>query len=146
MESDITSFSGEWRYFSNFYRCWIFYEGVYYPSVENAFQAAKTESVKLRIPFKTYPSNVAKSKGKGLRLRGDWEDIKLEVMETLVREKFSKNNYLKSKLLCTGTRLLVEGNTWKDEFWGVYQGKGTNHLGRILMKIRQEIINSYEIK
>jgi len=37
---------------------------------------------------------------------------------------------------------LVEGNSWNDVWWGVCEGEGENHLGRILMDIRAEIIES----
>ncbi len=45
------------------------------------------------------------------------------------------------KLLATGARKLVEGNTWKNVFWGVdlRTGEGENHLGQILMQVREEL-------
>jgi predicted NAD-dependent protein-ADP-ribosyltransferase YbiA (DUF1768 family) len=42
------------------------------------------------------------------------------------------------KLLDTGTQTLVEGNWWGDVFWGVCKGVGSNHLGKLLMKLRKE--------
>lgn len=30
----------------------------------------------------------------------------------------------------------IEGNTWKDRYWGVYKGEGENWL---LMDVREEI-------
>jgi len=62
-------------------------------------------------------------------------------METLLREKFSKDPELRAKLLNTGTSKLVEGNTWGDRFWGVCRGQGENNLGRLLMKVREELRN-----
>ena len=50
------------------------------------------------------------------------------------------NNFaLTELLLSTEDSSLVEGNDWNDKFWGVCQGKGLNHLGRILMKVRKEV-------
>ena len=46
---------------------------------------------------------------------------------------------LKQKLLETGNTELVEGNTWGDTFWGVYNVEGENILGRLLMKVREEL-------
>ena len=60
-------------------------------------------------------------------------------MEDLVRQKFTKNKDLAKLLKGTGNQELIEGNTWKDTFWGVYNGIGSNHLGKILMKIRKEL-------
>ncbi len=37
--------------------------------------------------------------------------------------------------------MLIEGNTWRDTFWGIYEGKGENNLGKLLMKIREELRN-----
>jgi predicted NAD-dependent protein-ADP-ribosyltransferase YbiA (DUF1768 family) len=31
---------------------------------------------------------------------------------------------------------LIEGNWWGDTYWGVCNGVGENHLGKLLMKIR----------
>lgn len=61
-------------------------------------------------------------------------------MEEIVRAKFSENETLKNMLLATGDAELKEGNTWNDTFWGIDQktGSGENHLGKILMKIRDE--------
>lgn len=58
-------------------------------------------------------------------------------MECLVRQKFSYPS-LKLQLLQTSNVKLIEGNEWKDRFWGMYRGQNENHLGKILMKIRDE--------
>ena len=63
--------------------------------------------------------------------------MKLKVMEDILRIKFSIPK-LKQDLLNTGEVELVEGNWWKDDFWGVCTEKGQNHLGKILMKLRKE--------
>ena len=44
-------------------------------------------------------------------------------------------------LLDTGDKFIEETNWWKDQFWGVYNGVGENNLGKILMRIREEIKN-----
>ena len=43
-------------------------------------------------------------------------------------------------LLDTGGAVLIEGNTWNDTFWGACNGKGLNHLGRILMTLRHDLL------
>ena len=64
-------------------------------------------------------------------------------MTGIVRDKFTRNPELKRLLLATGDAVLIEGNTWGDRFWGVDKrtGKGENHLGLILMDIREELKN-----
>lgn len=137
----IAEFTGEYTFLSNFYPCNIRFEGFDYPSVEHAYQASKTLNDKER----TYIRNLkfagqAKKAGKKVCKRPDWESMKLEVMEEFLRQKFS-DPVLRDKLLLTGDSTLIEGNEWKDKFWGVYRGNGSNYLGKLLMHIRSEIIS-----
>lgn len=90
------------------------------------------------------PGDVKKF-GKTLELRKDWDNIKLEVMEYGLRQKFSKK-YFKEKLLETKNKELIEGNYWNDTYWGICRGKGDNNLGKLLMKIRKELQNNKELK
>jgi len=80
----------------------------------------------------------AKSIGRTVLLRDDWEKIKNKVMYDIVKDKFTRNTLLKYKLIETGNAQLIEGNTWNDTYWGVCCGKGLNVLGNILMGIRNE--------
>ena len=65
-------------------------------------------------------------------------------MKQIVLTKFS-NPYLKPRLLVTEDAYLIEGNNWHDNTWGAClcdrcQGKeGMNHLGNILMEVREQI-------
>ena len=135
----INEFRGQYRFLSNFYPCLIEFEGNVYISVEHAFQAAKTldEDWRESIFWARTPSD-AKRIGRKVPLREDWEEIKLSVMENLLRQKFNIFDF-KSALLATGDEELIEGNWWGDTFWGVCNGQGENHLGKLLMKIRSEI-------
>lgn len=138
----ISSFSDEYSFLSNFYPCHIDYEGIQYPSTEHAFQAAKTFDVGLR-EFIAGMDTCGKAKRYARRMPIDvasWEERKLKVMEDILRIKFS-NSDLKQRLLDTGDAILIEGNTWGDTFWGQVNDKGQNNLGKILMKIREDIKN-----
>ena len=88
--------------------------------------------------MKLSPSE-AKRLGRRVSLRRDWEDVKVSIMEEVVRAKFTQNAELADKLLATGDAHLEEGNTWGDRVWGTVNGIGANQLGIILMKIRDEI-------
>lgn len=138
-ESPIYSFDGEFSFLSNFYPCEVIFEGNTYPSVEHAFQAAKTldKNIRNKIRNKETPGK-AKKIGRSINLRSDWEDIKIDIMYELLNEKFSDCK-LETMLIATKDRLLIEGNHWGDTFWGVYKGKGENYLGRLLMELRKEI-------
>ena len=139
----IDSFQGPYRFLSNFWPAEIVFEDVTYPSVEHAYQAAKTLDIGERKRIANLPTaSEAKKEGRKLTKRADWEQVKFHVMEECVRYKFTHHAELKAQLLATGQAELIEGNDWGDKIWGVYQGEGENRLGKILMKIREELRNS----
>ena len=144
----IYGFFGDWKWLSNFQLCETSYEGDIYPSVENAYQAAKTNDREARKPMMEKTSDDEMTEGKRARLfgrkavlRSDWEEVKLEVMRSIVKEKFVRNEILRDALLITGdlNLYLEETNYWGDKFWGVSKGEGQNHLGKILMQVRSEL-------
>lgn len=137
----IIRFDGEHRWLSNFWYCPVHFEGLTYPSLENAYQASKTTDPAIRGVFANIGFNpkAAKSEGKRLKLRPEWNDpFKLHTMRLLLRQKF-KLPSLRAKLLGTGHVTLIEGNDWHDTFWGVCHGEGLNHLGMLLMELRAEL-------
>lgn len=142
----IRSFFGKYRFLSNFWIVPAWYDGWEYPSSEHAFQAAKTldwdERHKIRMasgPKEAKQLGGPPEKGGIVTLRPNWDQIKIQVMEDIVRDKFTRNPDLRARLLATGEVGLIEGNWWGDTFWGECKGRGENHLGRILMKIRKEL-------
>jgi len=116
------------------------FEGITYPHVEGAYQSAKTLDMneRRRIAAIADPAE-AKRAGRALKYRDDWEAVKFDVMETCVRYKFTHHPELRAKLLATGNAVLEEGNNWDDRIWGVVDGVGENRLGKILMKVRDEL-------
>jgi len=139
----IMGFKGEYRWLSNFWPAPVSYEGIDFTSTEHAYQAAKTLDLEERKRIATLTAGEAKKAGKKLVVRSDWNEVKLSVMENLLRQKFAIPE-LRQKLLDTGEAEIVEQNTWHDVFWGVCGGIGENHLGKLLMKIRSEIRSSGE--
>lgn len=137
----IDCFMREYRFLSNFQASTVLLDGVEYPTVENAYQAAKTLDLPLREPFTRISARDAKRLGKTLLLRGDWEKVKYAYMYDFVRQKFSTHPSLQRKLLNTGDAYLEEGNTWRDFYWGVCDGFGENNLGKILMEVRERLQN-----
>jgi ribA/ribD-fused uncharacterized protein len=133
----ISGFFGNYRWLSNFWQCFVEYEGVIYPSSEHAFQAAKTLSKIERIKIANLKTpNDAKGYGRTMTVRSDWELVKVSEMGKIVMAKFTQNSILKEKLMNTGEAELIEGNTWGDTFWGICDGIGSNNLGKILMLVR----------
>lgn len=144
----IASFEGEHRWLSNFEPVLVALDGRAYPSVEHAYQAAKTLELPLREQFQDIhlSSGQAKRRGKLLPLRPDWEQVKEGVMADLLRQKFA-NPSLGQRLRSTGNRYIVEGNSWHDNFWGECECRrcrgetvAQNRLGHLLMQVRAELL------
>ena len=137
----IREFTGMYRFLSNFYPAEITFEGVVYPTVEHAYQAAKTRDPqeRARIAAAGTPG-IAKRQGRQIALRESWNAEKVNIMAALLRLKFAYLP-LRAKLLATGDAHLQEGNWWGDTFWGVnhINGDGKNALGKLLMELRQEL-------
>lgn len=136
----INEFKGKYYFLSNFYSCPIEYNGIKFLNSEAAFQAQKCPN--RASEFSELTPNRAKLLGRRVKLREDWENNKISIMESILRIKFSDDK-LKDKLIDTYPAELIEGNTWYDKFWGVdiNTGIGENNLGKILMRIREEYIN-----
>ena len=136
----IGDFEGEYEFLSNFHEAPFTYDGITYGSSEAAFQAQKTLDPAEREGFSKLSPDMSKRAGYRVKLREDWEEVKVSVMEAVLRAKFTQNPELMDKLSATGQALLVEGNNWKDTYWGfdVNLGYGVNMLGQILMRLRAE--------
>ena len=133
----IDSFQDEYRFLSNFYPCTIQFNGLVFQSVEAAYQSQKTVDIEIQKRFCSLNPMKAKRLGrKTLIDRPFWEQKKVAIMYTLIKQKFSCHEELKEMLLNTGNARLVEGNHWGDIFWGVCNGEGQNMLGKILMNVR----------
>lgn len=101
-------FRGEYDFLSNFYKCNVEHEGVIYSSVENAFQAAKTLDLIERRPFENCTAREAKKLGKKVKLRSDWENVKVKIMCNLVFQKFNNSEYLRTRLLIVQDKIIEE--------------------------------------
>lgn len=135
----IERFIGDYAFLSNMHLCRVQIWGEEYPSSEHAFQAAKTEDPAEQHKIRTAKTPyAAKALGKKVRLRANWNSQRVDFMTDILRAKFA-NPELRERLLATGTAELVEGNTWNDTFWGVCNGRGSNELGRALMRVRDEV-------
>ncbi|MGD9725355.1 MAG: NADAR family protein [Nitrospira sp.] len=144
----IDNFKGEYRWLSNFHLCEIEWQGDTYRSVEHAYQAAKTSDPEERRKIREAATcGKAKRLGQKVTLDPVWaareRSCKLATMRGLLWRKF-QNPLLREKLIQTGRHHLIEGNDWGDTWWGVCNGNGLNHLGRILMDIREEILREMQ--
>jgi len=140
MSNTIDLFKDEYAFLSNFEPVVVFYDGLEFPSVEHAYQAAKTLDIeKRKLIQKASTAGKAKRMGNSLMLRPNWDNDRIGVMATLLLQKFERGSILAQKLLDTGGAILIEGNWWRDFYWGVCDGIGENHLGKLLMVIRDKL-------
>jgi ribA/ribD-fused uncharacterized protein len=160
----IDSFHYDYRFLSNFYPAKVSIWGIDFATSEHAYQWAKTfdENEKFTVLFKVKPKETpdgvaqivpttaaqAKRAGDKVTKRSDWEEVRYGIMLEVLLAKFTQNADLRALLLATGDSLLVEGNTWHDNTWGVCTcpecgnqsyNDGLNLLGKALMHVRQTI-------
>lgn len=138
-------FTGEWSLLDNFARTQVRVDVGWWPltylTAEHAFAAAKAQTGKEHYWIRCASSpGEAKSFGRSTPIRDDWEEVKLDIMWTVLQAKHDQHPAFRELLASTGTRRIFEGNTWGDEVWGVVQYGSTwcgrNALGQMLMELR----------
>lgn len=134
--------------FSNFSRHAIELDGYIWPTVEHYYQAYKfheterdylmplirmADTPEIAAAIGRKPENVA---------HPNWDKLKLEVMSRAIRKKVFTHASIRDILISTHPHELVEDSP-VDYFWGCgADGTGANHLGRLLVAIRNETISS----
>jgi ribA/ribD-fused uncharacterized protein len=133
-------------YLSNFYRAPIttVYNGetITFRTSENYYQAMKfrkdPEKFTQILNAKT-PREAADLGRTFTDMDPDWDKNKVEIMESIVFEKFKQNLDIREKLLATGDEHLIEASP-RDSFWGFGPDKkGKNMLGIVLMNVRKKL-------
>lgn len=162
----ITEFRGEYAWLSNFYPaqvqvtffCQERQALMRFPfqTVEAAYIACKsTDSKWWRHCSSIGSDRVSVAELKGLAkaheqedanwLRPHWDVLKVTVMHDLLCQKF-EHEALANLLKETVGMVIEEGNTWKDDFWGIDRNRrpqrGLNMLGKLLMLVRDSLIES----
>ena len=145
MKDSIGPFVKDWRWLSNFYEAEVTFEEKTYPTVEHAYQAAKTRDFEDREFIRQLKTPVeAKRYGGKIKLRGDWAYIRLSIMKELLKQKFTPESKLERKLNKTKDMELIEFNVWHDNYWGwcmcnnCKEKTKFNRLGKLLMDVRKE--------
>ena len=134
----ITSFRGEYAFLSNMYEYPVHAGNVELRCAETLYQMLKTRDREIRKQFIPLSGPAAKQLGRRIQLRSDWNYIRIDVMRYVIRQKFN-DPVMREKLLATGDEEIQEHNYWGDTFWGVYNGRGENWLGKILMEEREKL-------
>ena len=131
------------------------YEHISYNTVEEAYQHKKTRLAQdlnkcREILFNADPGT---QKFLGQRVRGlneeEWNKNRLQYMRENLIAKYTHHQVLCEALLSIGRKKLAEGNS-RDEFYSIGLAlthndvlnptvwRGHNHLGKLLMEIREE--------
>lgn len=128
----------------NFSSFKVEWNGYLYASLEEAYQAASfmgsSEELVERVKH-SHSADEAQRIAYANRdkQRPDWNEVKVAIMEELLRLKIEQNPYVKKKLLQTENYLIVEDSP-KDSFWGWGPNRdGENQLGKLWMKLREEL-------
>lgn len=135
-------YEGRFYALSNFASFAVNYKGVLWMTSEHAYQAEKFTQYEIREEIRLATSaHEAKQIAKrydSLK-RKDWQDIKLSVMEAILRAKFEQHEYVRRTLSRTEGREIIEDSPY-DSFWGRGPDHtGENHLGKLWMKLRDEM-------
>jgi ribA/ribD-fused uncharacterized protein len=129
----------DYTFLMNSYPVDVVFAGETYSTLEHAFQAAKSDDLYDRDNIRLATSaRRAKKIGRSVVLRTGWDDERVGVMKELLLYKFGDPE-LRGQLLATKDTKLVAGG---DSFWGEVHGQGTNHLGNLLMEVREEILQN----
>ena len=147
MDEVIGFYPREFYPFDNFSSFKVEWNGYLFSSVEEAYQAASfmgnDEDLVEKIK-KLHSADEAQRIAYANRdkRREDWDDVKISIMEELLRLKIEQNPYVKKKLLQTEDYMIVEDSP-KDDFWGWGPNRnGQNNLGKLWMKLREELKNN----
>jgi ribA/ribD-fused uncharacterized protein len=144
--------AGEYRWLSNMAEYPIQIEDKKYPTVEHYYQAMKAHEFEPEIEEKirTTPSTKAvKALGDKIKnfIKESWDSKQLEIMKRGVRAKFIQHPELMKQLQETGDKQIGNSDA-RDSYWGIGTSenteksknpdkwKGQNHLGKIIMEIR----------
>jgi len=150
---------------SNFSPYQILYNQQVWPTSEHLFQGLKTLIPSFREIIRTAASPaLAKRYGNyrtvdiqevidGMPVsrkvpmqREDWKDIRVKVMTYVIDLKVDQHPCIAEYLVGTKNRIIIEGNTWCDNFWGncfcdkCSSVAGENNLGKIFMQKRKKLI------
>ena len=134
----------EFYVFDNFSSFQVDWRGKRWPTSEHAYQASHFFDTAPELVEQIFTARSAHDAYKIAKANADkapknWENIKVGIMEEIVRAKCEQNPYVKQKLLLTLDEEIIEDSP-KDSFWGWGKDRnGRNELGKIWMRIRDEL-------
>jgi ribA/ribD-fused uncharacterized protein len=143
--------------FSNWHPSTFTYKGMVFNCSEQAmmWEKAMTFFDDFTAGMVMELTNPAEQKKRGRKVLGYVDEIwaarRFDIVYEICLAKFTQNPEMKEELLSTGTRTIVEASPY-DTIWGIGMGsndpdvldeskwKGENLLGKVLMKVRENLI------
>lgn len=139
----ILFYETEYYMFSNFSAFAVQYNGRIWMTSEHAYQAAKFDDVEVTdLIHKSLSAHDSKKIAHTYKnkIKSNWDEIKISVMEDLIRAKISMHPFIRQNLIESGNRVIME-DSHKDSFWGRgVDFQGRNELGKVWMRIREELL------
>jgi predicted NAD-dependent protein-ADP-ribosyltransferase YbiA (DUF1768 family) len=143
MTKAITFFAGEYAFLSMFYPSPIVFRNITFPTIQHAIVATMTENMVEQVKISQLPTPAcALEYGKNIKPWSGWtKDYKIAVMKNFIDQKFDpkRNPDLVRRFLNTGNVRFINTNLLGDQFFGVVNGRGNNHKGRLLKQKREEL-------
>lgn len=146
MRSAVGFYPREFECLSNYSPFAIRYDGELYQTAETAYQARKfyytNPEIEEQIRLAPSPWEAKRIAEENRAFcRPDWEELKLLIMEDILRVKLFQHPFVREKLLATGDMPIVDDSP-SDPFWGVgFDRRGRNELGKLWMKLRSMLQN-----
>jgi ribA/ribD-fused uncharacterized protein len=144
MDEEIKFYSENAAYgeFSNFAYYPIKLKGKIWKTTEHYYQAQKFEKQEYKDKIRNAESPMKAAelgRSRKERILKNWDNIKQNIMYEAVKAKFTQHSELMQLLLDTQNAKIIE-HTENDDYWGdAGDGTGKNMLGKILMKVREEL-------
>ena len=125
----------KYGFMSNMYGYGMKWEGEIYSCSETVYQMMKCEREEDKVKFKKLNGFEAKRLGRRIKMRSNWNEIKVDMMREILKAKFKDENLMRR--LKDIDEEIVEDNYWNDRYWGVCRGVGKNMLGKLLTEIKE---------
>ena len=143
----------KWGEFSNFHPDFpLVVNDIDFATSEQLYQAMKfTEhpDTQLTLARETSPK-VSKAFAKiceADQMRADWQEVKVDVMRWVIRVKLAQHWTMFGSILVKTRNMPIVEFSRRDAFWGAIPESneklvGVNALGRLLMELRQELLET----
>lgn len=143
--SDYIYLEREFEYLQLKYPCPVSYEDFIFPSAQHCYLylMARYHCVKhnhIEVPYLYKQVKMSKTLDKAELVCQDchtvdwYKNHAIRIMAQINRNKICEERTFFRHFISSGNRPII---CETDQYWGIVDGKGSNYLGRILMKIRE---------